>query len=407
LPGPEPRTITVEFPPFHPGQLHVLSNLRRFNVIAAGRRWRKTSLGTPRQIKIASQGGNCWWIAPSYDIAEIAWDFIAGITAQIPGATRSLAHRRADLCGGWVQVKSADSEGGLRGRGLDDISVDETAHISGFKDIWEQELRPALADKKGTACFFSTPKGLNYFYELFKQAEIDPELWASFQMPSWTNPHLDPAEIEAARKALPALVFRQEFGAEFVQLAGAMFKREYFEIVDKAPALSTQARHWDLAASTKTQADRSAGARLGLADDGTVYVLDCIADRWEWPGLVRIIGSTARSDGSDVAQSVETTGTQKGMLQLLQAEPSLVNVGFKGVSPATDKITRANPWLARAEQGKVKLVRGEWNGAWLDEVCSFPEGDHDDRVDATSGAFAALAEPDPWAALLNETADGK
>lgn len=368
-------------------------------MIAAGRRWRKTSLGTPRQIRIAAKGGNCWWIAPSYDIAEIAWDFIAGISAQIPTATRSLAHRRMDLGGGWVQVKSADAEGGLRGRGLDDASFDEAAHIRDLQPLWEQEVRPALADKKGSACFFSTPKGMNYFYELFKLAEIDPQ-WASFQMPSSTNPFLDPAEIEEMRRTMPALVFRQECLAEFVQLAGAMFKREYFEIVDNAPELARMARGWDLAASTKTKADRSAGVKLGITDEGTIYVLDCIADRWEWPALIKIIGNAAKSD--QCGQSIETNGTQKGMLQLLLAEPTLTNIPFTGTPSDTDKITRANPWLARAEQGKVKLVRGAWNAKWLDEVCGFPESEHDDMVDATSGAVAALVVEDPWAALMNE-----
>jgi predicted phage terminase large subunit-like protein len=79
------------------------------------------------------------------------------------------------------------------------------------------------------------------------------------------------------------------------------------------------------------------------------------------------------------------------MLDLLLAEPALAATPFWGITPTIDKIARANTWLARAEQSKVKLLRGEWNAAWLDEICAFPEAEHDDMVDATSGAFAALA----------------
>ena len=187
------------------------------------------------------------------------------------------------------------------------------------------------------------------------------------------------------------LVFRQEYLAEFVQLKGNMFFRTYFEIVESHPGLTVQARHWDLAASVKTQADYSCGVRLGLDADGNAYILDCVRGRWEWPALVRVIAQTALADGSTVQQSVETTGTQKGMLDLLLAEPSLAAVPFRGIAPVADKIARANTWLARAEQNKVKLLRGAWNAAWLDEICAFPEAEHDDQVDATSGAFATIA----------------
>jgi predicted phage terminase large subunit-like protein len=118
-----------------------------------------------------------------------------------------------------------------------------------------------------------------------------------------------------------------------------------------------------------------------------------VRGRWEWPALIRIIAQTALADGAGISQSVETGGTQKGMIDLLLAEPGLVSIPFRGVTPVGDKIARANTWLARAEQNKVKLLRGEWNAAWLDEICAFPEAEHDDQVDATSGAFAALATP--------------
>jgi predicted phage terminase large subunit-like protein len=55
------------------------------------------------------------------------------------------------------------------------------------------------------------------------------------------------------------------------------------------------------------------------------------------------------------------------------------------------KVERANPLSAQAEAGNIKLIQGPWIGAFLDELCAFPEGAHDDQVDATSGAFAQIA----------------
>jgi len=378
------RVLTL--PALHPAQLAIAKNTTRFKVLSCGRRWGKTRLAAACAIKRAIEGGQIMWVGPSYQIAEVGWRSLEFLGRQIPGA--KIVDRRLSIASGWVQVRSADSEGGLRGEGLDLLIVDECAHIRNFGAIWEQELRPALSDRKGGAMFISTPKGFNHFADLFNMREND---WQSWQLPTSSNPYIDAAEIEAARKQIPALVFRQEYEAEFVQLAGAMFRREYFQYADSLPAF-TRVRHWDLAASTKTQADYSVGALGGMDDNGNVYVVDIVRGRWEWPALIRIIRDTALSDGQDVVQSIETAGTQKGMLDLLQAEPALAGIAFRGVTPTQDKITRAQPLLARAEQGKLLLARAEWNAALIDEMCAFPEVEHDDQVDAVSGMLTACAE---------------
>jgi predicted phage terminase large subunit-like protein len=374
----------ITLPKLHPQQRVIANDTTRFQVLSCGRRWGKTRLAAAISIKRVLEGGGVMWVAPSYQIAEIGWRSLEYLGKQIPGA-RTL-DRRLTINSGWVQVRSADSEGGLRGEGLDLLIVDECAHIRNFGAIWEQELRPALSDRKGGAMFISTPKGFNHFADLFNTHDPD---WRAWQLPTVSNPFIDPAEIEDARKQLPALVFRQEYDAEFVQLAGAMFLRTYFNFADTTPTI-TQTRHWDLAASTKTQADYSVGARGGVDTDGNVYVTDLVRGRWEWPALIRIIRDTALSDGPEVNQSIETAGTQKGMLDLLLAEPALMGIAFRGVTPTADKITRAQPLLARAEQGKLILKRAEWNATMIDEFCAFPEVEHDDQVDAVSGMLTAI-----------------
>ena len=67
-----------------------------------------------------------------------------------------------------------------------------------------------------------------------------------------------------------------------------------------------------------------------------------------------------------------------------------------GYSVRTERVTkskveRADPFAAQCQAGNVKLIRGAWNAAYLDELCSFPAGAHDDQVDASSGAFHKLA----------------
>lgn len=377
----------------HKKQEEIYLDQARFKVVSAGRRFGKTLMAAWGHIELSCQNKKSWWIAPTYPIAEIGWRAIQQIASQIPIAKVRAGDKMVSIGGGWVQVKSADSDGGLRGEGLDFITMDEAGHVRNLKDVWEQELRPALADRKGGALFISTPKGYNDFYELWKRSEFDPE-YKSWQVPSWFNPFLDPDEIESAKKSLPALVFRQEFGAEFVQLAGAMFKREYFEVVNHVPSsLQNTVRFWDLAASKKTMADFTAGAKIALDNNGTLFILDVVRDRYEWPELLRVFKRIANQDGNEVRHGVETAGTQKGFLDMLLAEPTLAGVSISGFNPVADKVTRAQPFLARAEQGKVRLLRGHWNDAFMDEVCAFPEGQHDDQVDAVTGAISMCSGP--------------
>jgi phage terminase large subunit-like protein len=100
---------------------------------------------------------------------------------------------------------------------------------------WTEALRPALADKKGKALFLSTPKGRNWFWQIWNKGNDPLETeWQSFKFKTVDNPHIDPAEVEAAR-GLPERVFLQEFEAEFVEDAGAVFRNVMNCIHDGEP----------------------------------------------------------------------------------------------------------------------------------------------------------------------------
>jgi predicted phage terminase large subunit-like protein len=64
-------------------------------------------------------------------------------------------------------------------------------------------------------------------------------------------------------------------------------------------------------------------------------------------------------------------------------------VRFERVTGSKD--VRAGPFAAQAEGGNVRLVRGAWNKAFVEELSAFPTAAHDDQVDAASGAFNALS----------------
>ena len=383
-------------PSFHAAQIEIADDQARYKVVAAGRRFGKGILGIAAEFRYASRGAKARWIAPSYasDSYHSGWNWAKELAGQIPGVDVHLQRREinfSEVGGGWLQFKSAEEPDSLRGEGIDFVVFDEAAHIKGLEETWEQCVRPSLMDRCGDAWFISTPFGFNYFNNLFLLSR-DNQDWSSFQFATSANPHINYDEIAELRKTLPALVARQEIDAEFVQLAGALFKRQNIQVIDTEPMI-TWVRSWDLAFTEKTTSDWTAGARMGMTQDGTVVIADVVSGQMEWPDAVRCIANTAILDGRGVRQGIECVSAQVGVLQTLLRDPLLLAHTFTPIEVHRDKLTRALPLVARSEQGKLAIVRGSWNQKFLDELCAFPEGIHDDQVDACSGGMTLLATP--------------
>lgn len=223
--------LHVTLPKLHPGEREVWESDARFKVLACGRRWGKTLLGSLACVVTALNGGRAWWVAPTYPIASIGWRAIKNLSRQIPGTEKSETDRRVTFpTGGWVQVRSADNPDSLRGEGLDLVVLDECAFIR--EEAWTASLRPTLSDRQGNALFISTPKGRNWFWRAWLRGQQGEEGWQSWWFPTESNPYIDKDEIEEARRTLPDLYFRQEYMAEFIEDAGAVFRR----VVDAATA---------------------------------------------------------------------------------------------------------------------------------------------------------------------------
>jgi phage terminase large subunit-like protein len=208
----------------HWGQREVHNDTSRFKVLSAGRRWGKTRLGVNECLDIASKGGRAWWVSPSYKTSEVGWRPLRRISRKIPGAEIRLVDRTVNLPnGGSVAVRSADNPDSLRGEGLDYVVMDECAFMK--HEAWTEAIRPALSDRQGGALFISTPKGRNWFWEIYQNGLRGNEGWASFQFKTLDNPYIDAGEIEAAKRDLPEIIFRQEYLAEFIDDQGGVFRR--------------------------------------------------------------------------------------------------------------------------------------------------------------------------------------
>ena len=133
--------------------------------------------------------------------------------------------------GATIALKGADRPETMRGVSLKFLVMDEYADMK--PEVWEQILRPALADQKGDALFIGTPMGRNHFYDLYTYAcvaEDEDPTFAGYHFTSYDNPLLDPEEIEAAKNSMSSFSFRQEFMASFEAQGSELFKEEYVQV---------------------------------------------------------------------------------------------------------------------------------------------------------------------------------
>ncbi|MBK3400446.1 phage terminase large subunit [Methylobacterium sp. IF7SW-B2] len=177
---------------------------------------------------------------------------------------------------------------------------------------------------------------------------------------------------------------------------GGLFKRGWFTLVRAVPAGCTEVRAWDLAASVPRpgrQPDYTAGVKLARSPDGRLYVRDVRRDRLSAGGVERLILATAAEDGPACRISLPQDPGQAGKAQAQYLVGRLAGYDARASPESGDKATRAAPVSAQAEAGNFHLVAGPWNEAFLDELCTFPNGAFLDQVDALSRAFSALARP--------------
>ena len=388
-PAAEPARIFLPRP--HAGQRRLLAERERFNVACMGRRFGKTKLGLVLAAPLLAAGMPVAWFAPGYRyVTEVFRDATHYLGPLI--ARKDVQERRLELVtGGVFECWTLDGPDPARGRRYRMAIVDEAAMVRDLRHRWQTAIRPTLTDYRGEAWFFSTPKGRNDFAALFDEAAERPG-WARWQMPSVMNPHLDPAEIEAARLDLPELVFRQEYGAEFVDFAGTAVKREWLKFAPR-PASLTDWRIGmgvDLALSQRDGADWTAIVVVAIHSDGRIFILDAYRDRLTFRGILKLIESVA-DQWKPARVNVESVQFQAAVVQELLRETRLPVTPYR---PDKDKFTRFLPLQVRFEQGLFTLADSLPN-TFADELLSFPVGDHDDFVDALGMAYQAAASGGP------------
>jgi hypothetical protein len=214
--------IEITLPRLHPAQQAIKDEARRFNVVCCGRRFGKDVLGMDRLIEPALHGQPVAWFAPTYRMLNENFRAVRHVLGPIITAANDTQKRIELLTKGVIDMWSLDAHDSARGRKYQRIVINEAAQVRNLGEAWSMVIRPTLADMQGDAWFLSTPRGLNEFYRLYRQAD-DDALWAHWQEPTNANPFIKQAEVDAMRAMLPERVYRQEILAEFVE-DGAYFQ---------------------------------------------------------------------------------------------------------------------------------------------------------------------------------------
>jgi predicted phage terminase large subunit-like protein len=175
---------------------------------------------------------------------------------------------------------------------------------------------------------------------------------------------------------------------------GGKFKREWFKLDEAAPNNARYVRYWDMAATeknSKNDPDWTAGCLLGKTPEGMYFIKDVRHRRGTPQQIEALITQTAQLDGPKVTVYMEQEPGASGKSLIdYYTRQVLGGFTFYGDKPQADKTTRADPVSSQAEAGNIHIVQGTWINDFLDELESFPNGSHDDQVDALSGAFAQL-----------------
>ena len=380
----------------HPAQLEIFNSTARFKVVSAGRRFGKSRLAAWILIikALQSESKDVFYIGPTFQQAkDIMWNMLKELlhdtdlieTTHENTATMKLVNGRR------ISLKGSDRPDTLRGVGLAYVVLDEYASMK--VEVWEQIIRPTLADVKGGALFIGTPAGKNHFYDLYLAADKDED-WESFQYTSTDNPLIDPEEVEVARRTMSTQAFRQEFEASFVSFTGGIFKNEWIKYDDEEPEDGNFVIAVDPAGYESVEKER--GIKGSKLDETAIAIVKICADRWWVKDILHgrwgIKETATKILQAAIENQATTVGIESGALKnaiLPYLEDEMRSQGrwvvitdvTHGGKKKADRIT----WSlqGRMEHGKIKFNKGAWNRPFESQLLEFPtSGTHDDMVDS-------------------------
>jgi PBSX family phage terminase large subunit len=203
----------------------VLNTEAKYHVVSLGRQSGKSLMAMNLVLYWAINHRPCkiLWISPVYSQAnKVQHELDEAIRNSNIIETCNYSDNYIKLkTGSEIYFRSAERYDNIRGYTFDYCIVDEAAYIK--EEAWLSAIKPTLAVRGKKILFLSTPKGKNWFYNLYQLSNGNSN-YKAYNGPTSTNPLVKQSEIDEARQTLPPNIFRTEYLAEFVDDGGEVFQ---------------------------------------------------------------------------------------------------------------------------------------------------------------------------------------
>lgn len=377
----------------HPAQMEILNSDARFKVVAAGRRFGKSRLAAWILLikALQSDSKDVFYIGPTFQQSkDIMWSMLKEMGEDLIVAAHENTAVLTLINGRKIYLKGSDRPDTLRGVGLAYVVLDEYASMK--PNVWEQIIRPTLADVRGGAMFIGTPAGKNHFYDVYQDAmRLDD--WEAFQFNSTDNPFIPEDEIEAARDSMSTMSFRQEFEASFETFSGGVFKEEWFKTSEE-PLEGSYVIAIDPAGFEAVEKERN--LKRSRLDETAIAIVKIDRDKWWVKDILhgrwniketakKILTSAVLVESSTVG--IETGALKNAILPYLEDEMrtqgqfvSIIEMRHGG-KKKTDRIV----WSlqGRMEHGQISFNEDRDWKPFTSQMLDFPNKlAHDDMLDA-------------------------
>ncbi len=377
----------------HPAQLQIFKSDARFKIVVAGRRFGKSYLSAWLLLinAIQSKSKDVFYIAPTFQQAkDIMWAMLKDLGQDLIVQAYENTAVLTLINGRKIYLKGSDRPETLRGTGISYVVLDEYASMKPV--VWEQIIRPSLADVQGRALFIGTPAGKNHFFDLYNDAEEDNE-WDRFQFRSIDNPFLPATEIQASKKNMSTMSFRQEFEASFETFTGGIFKEEWFK-VEEEPEEGTYCIAIDPAGYEQSEKERN--LKRSRLDETAIAIVKIDRDKWWVKDILhgrwniketakRILKAAINVEASTIG--IEVGALRNAILPYLEDEMRTENQWLSiaelrhGGKKKNDRIT----WSlqGRMEHGQITFnPEKDWK-VFISQLLDFPNRlAHDDLLDS-------------------------
>ena len=337
-------------------QREVWDNESRFKLLCSGRRFGKTYLCISRLVAWAIEhpGSLNWYVTQNYKSAkQIAWRQLRAMVPTEMFVKKNESELSVELTNGSViALKGADNADSLRGVSLSSLIVDEAAYVK--QEAWEMVLRPALSDQGGPAWFITTPAGLNWFHDLWEQAEDQPD-WSTHSYTTIQGGNVPAEEIEAARRTLDERTFRQEYLASFETLTGRVYPDFDADNIDDTIG--------DLGGEILLGCDFNVGVMAGVLGSrvgDTLHIWDEIALKQSNTDEM-CMHLKNKFPGRQIVAYPDPTGSARKTSAAGETDHGIIRkYGYKVISPkhpwaVKDKINSTN-WVIKTAHGDRKML---------------------------------------------------